>query len=128
MVRYTQVTSLSDSLSRQVEGLRQHFPLSDEIGAVLLLGSCSRGEATYRSDIDILIVLTGNKLTYGKVQEIRDGVEAGFDANGQKACLSEPLPVQFTVVLRSALKSAEPAMKQALLHKIVLADPHQLCS
>lgn len=81
-----------------------------EIDAVLLIGSCSIGEATFRSDIDLLVVLRNGPLHYGRVKEIRDRIE--------EAVLSEfllkPLPIQLTVVLRSVFDTTEPAMLKAL--------------
>jgi predicted nucleotidyltransferase len=125
--QYTKIFSLNLPLSKQVDGLQRYFPLAGEIGAVLLVGSCSRGEATYRSDVDILVLLNTDKLTYGKVRDVRDRIEQGFASQGQEALLTQPLPVQFTVVLASAITTSEPGMKLALLDKVILADPYHLC-
>ena len=97
-----------------------------DILSVLLLGSCSRGTATYRSDIDILVVIDGEILNYGVVIANRDWIEAEFEKKAQLSTLTQPLEVQFTIVLKSVFNTSEPAMRDALSHAIVLADPRHL--
>ena len=67
----TEINSLSQAFasSRKVAILRQ-------VESILLIGSCSRGQATYRSDIDLLVILKEGPLTYTRVRQLRDIFES----------------------------------------------------
>ncbi len=116
---YTTVPSLVIPLNEQIKRLKKRALDFIQKGSyllrgVLLIGSCSRGTATYRSDIDLLFVLSASsELTYGFVKKIRDDFEEGEET---------PLPVQVTVVRETVFDTDEPAMKQALRESEVLAD------
>lgn len=84
--------------------------------ALLLIGSCARGTATYRSDIDLLIVARDCHLDYGRVVEWRNRIEGVLETNAVETVL----PCQFTFVLSSVRTTSEPAMRQALAKSIVL--------
>ena len=78
--------------------------------------------ATYRSDIDLLVILKEGKLDYGRVKQIRDEIERHFSSVGAENVLRSPLPVECTVVLRSVFRTIEPAMKEALNFAVILSD------
>lgn len=116
--------SLKNTLKAQIVELQSVFSrFSDpHLLGVLLFGSCARGEATYRSDVDILLVFETSHLTYGFVQSARDNVEKHFRNSGKELALSKPLPVQTTVVASSVFATNEPGMTQALTESLLLFD------
>lgn len=111
-VQPTSIPSLLEPLRKEIFLLCDLFinNTHPEITAVLLFGSCARGSATYRSDVDLLVILCGSQLTYSKVQEIRDWCEKNIEAK----LTQKPLPLQITVVLECVFRTTEPGMKQAL--------------
>jgi predicted nucleotidyltransferase len=125
-VQYSQVSSLQAPLKSQIDSIKASFPINANILSTLLLGSCSRGTATYRSDIDILVVIDGEILNYGVVTSTRDWIESEFEKKAQLSTLTQPLEVQFTIVLKSVFNTSEPAMRDALSHAIALVDPLHL--
>ncbi len=71
---YSRVESLQPLLADQVLNIAERLkvaPLMQEILGVLLTGSCARGEATYRSDIDFLVILRDPPLNYSRVTKLR---------------------------------------------------------
>ncbi len=122
MQQFTSIPSLKDPLQQQIQNLQAGLArFQDEnVAGILLIGSCSRGEATYRSDIDLLLILNEAQLKYDRVQEIRNSVELHFQRMGCQELLETPLPVQLTVVLKSVFTTQEPAMIEALQRAIVL--------
>ena len=119
---YTQIPSLRESLGKQLNELSSLFPRISSIDAVLLIGSCSVGKATYRSDIDLLIILGEEKITYDKVVLIRNQIEEHFTKLGRPDLLSQPLPSQITVVGKSVVSTQEPEMRRAITHSIPIFD------
>lgn len=120
-ISYTQVPSLVSILEGEIESIRQtllHIFTDSEIMGCLLIGSCSRGEATYRSDIDLLIVLCEGPLTYSRVRDLRDR----FDEKWAASQGTSPLHCELHFVLRSVFETKEPAMRKALLTAISLID------
>ena len=85
---------------------------------VLLIGSTSRGMATYRSDIDLLVVLKDGDLHFGRVQNLRDHLDHAL-----ADVADTPLPIHANFVLPSVIDTKEPAMQRALLSAIILWDP-----
>jgi predicted nucleotidyltransferase len=119
---FTTVKSLTQPLEQQICTLAAGFTpglLEGEIEGVLLSGSCARGEATHRSDIDLLVVLKSGPLNYSRVQRLRDALEEAIPAE----TLSAPLQVNFQFVLASVFETQEPAMAQALVEARILVDP-----
>jgi predicted nucleotidyltransferase len=121
--RFTKVPSLGPLLDRQISELKRFLPHLKEVKGILLSGSCARGEATYRSDIDLLIILENGPLNYSRVQQIRDNIEQGLIAQSKADLLDAPLPVQITVVLDSVFSTSEPAMRDALKSALILVNP-----
>src|ERR1700733_10849189 len=113
MFLYSRVPSLIPLLHRQIQGLKDHFPDMRDILGVMLTGSCSSGQATYRSDVDLLVILRDGPLNFGRVREIRDTIEMGYRKQNRAEFLNDPLPIQITVVLKSVFSTSEPAMKEA---------------
>ncbi len=123
MGSFTKVPTLIPLLDYQMEEIKKNFPRDLEIVGALLIGSCSSGTATYRSDIDILVVLKEGRLTYDRVKNIRDQFESHFQGIGKEELLNKPLPVEITVVMSSVFSTIEPAMKGALSIAHILYDP-----
>ena len=121
---YSQVPSLQEPLSLQIVGIAKQFPISSKIRGVALIGSCSIGQATYRSDVDLLVIVGAQQLTYSDVVKMRDEVENHFESKGFAELCSNPLPIQVTVVLESVFLTEEPAMRDALKTAIPLFDPN----
>ena len=66
--------SLLPKLEYQVSKLKDELPaLLKTLGGVgaVMVGSCSRGEATYRSDLDLLVVMGAGSIKYTSVQKWR---------------------------------------------------------
>lgn len=122
MNAFTQIPSLIQPLKNQVLELQRHWPKNEEILGVLLIGSCSKGEATYRSDVDLLIISKIPKLTYEYVKTLRTSLEKDFIESGHSDLLQKPLEVQMTIVQESVFLTIEPAMQDALRHAIILRD------
>ncbi|MCM2322689.1 MAG: nucleotidyltransferase domain-containing protein [Oligoflexia bacterium] len=124
MAQFTQVPSLIAPLDEQLRGIRAILKsIKDpEISGALLTGSCSTGKATYRSDIDILVLLAEGPLNYARTRSVRDRLEATFKDAGRLELLEKPLEVQFTVVLESVFATREPAMRAALRSAHLLSD------
>ncbi len=98
------------------ERLKSAFAAEAE--GVLLTGSCSRGEATYRSDIDLLVVLKAGPLNYERVQKLRDCADRAFESD--QASLVLKLEIHF--VLPSVFETQEPAMIEAIrLSQVLVA-------
>lgn len=120
MVRYTAVASLTPLLETQVSSLIKVLPVvfspNESMGA-LLIGSCSRGQATYRSDLDILVILQTGSLTYSRVQSLRDQFEQCWSKSN-----AGPLPCQINFVLPTVFETSEPAMQNALRDAVILHD------
>lgn len=118
---YTAVASLERPLKKEIEligfELERHLSQLNALG-VLLTGSCSEGKATYRSDIDLLVLVKEGPLTYGQVCKLREQVERVLGPKKQM-----PLPVEVHFVLPSVFETKEPAMKKALAAAQKLCDP-----
>ena len=59
----------------------------EDVGRVILFGSCSRGTQTDNSDIDLLLVLNsdGSSLPFGKLEEkVGVAIYEQFDSNYKK--------------------------------------------
>ncbi len=120
---FSSVPTLQPLLAEQIIALQKLLPSLQMVEAIYLVGSCSRSTATYRSDIDLLVVLNVKKLTFTTVQAIRDEFENYFETIGHANLLVLPLPIQITVVLDSVFATTEPAMLQALEKALPLFDP-----
>jgi predicted nucleotidyltransferase len=109
----TSVPSLAGKLEAQLRSLREALAaasIAGEFQEVLVIGSVSRGEATYRSDIDLLFILREGPLNYSRVQDLRDRLEHQvLEKVSERA-----LPVQAQFVLPSVRETREPAMRSAL--------------
>lgn len=128
MPPHTQVKSLIQPLQEQMAHLKRllgNYRQEHFLGAILF-GSCCRGEATYRSDIDILLVFEAMDLNLAVVQKTRDLVEAFFIAHNAESTLQKPLPVEFQVVLFSVFSTQEPEMLKNLKQGIILSDKQGL--
>ncbi len=115
--RFSSVASLEPKLRKQIENIATRLPKllpENEVWGCLLIGSCSRGAATFRSDIDLLFILKSPPLDYERVSKLRDGLEKQWD--------QDPLPIQCTFVLENVFSTSEPAMQQALKSAWVLWD------
>lgn len=118
---YTQVPSLKRGLSQQIEELRTRLELfcpQHDLAGIVLIGSCSRQHATYRSDIDLLGILNSGPLHFSRVQQLRDALEKLID----RELLSQPLPVEIHFVLSDVFHTQEPEMRKALKDGIILVD------
>lgn len=125
---FTAISSLLTPLREQIAGIKNILSKFDQdffVGAILF-GSCSRGEATYRSDIDIMLIFDQSNLDFKFVQTTRDLVEGHFLAHNSSKLLSTPLPVEFQVVRVSAFSSTEEEMKKNLHTGIVLVDKNNI--
>lgn len=126
MRRFTSVPSLIEPLRTQIRGLVSGLrSYSDpRVSGIVLTGSCSRGEATYRSDVDLLVILGlgPGALNYSVTREIRDSIESHFKRLDADELLRQPLPVEVTVVLESVFETQEPAMLDALNKCLLIQD------
>lgn len=115
----SQVPSLNPKLEKVLEDLRKKFPanLLPLLDSVLLIGSASRGAATYRSDLDLLVVLREGPLQFERVRSLRDQFEREWLQH-----IQSPLPFQVNFVLPSVRSTQEPAMRDALTKAIMLID------
>lgn len=98
-------------MHRQLLELRARLgraSIAREFRQVLVIGSVSRGEATYRSDVDLLVILRQGPLNYARVQDLRRRLEEEVISG------SEGLEVQAQFVLPGVHQTTEPAMRQAL--------------
>ena len=96
--KYTKVPSLQPKLEAQISEIRTRLAGADlraELDEVLLVGSCSRGEATYRSYVDLLVILRNGPLNYRRVCRLRDRFDHEVLVNSQRHCL--PVEVQFVL-------------------------------
>ncbi|MGZ3746422.1 MAG: nucleotidyltransferase domain-containing protein [Pseudobdellovibrionaceae bacterium] len=121
---YTKVPSLIDPLAQQIQGIKAHLESFDQeffLGAILF-GSCSRAEATYRSDIDIMLIFDQNNLDFSFVQKTRDRIENHFSVHKLSHLLNEPLKAEFQVVRFSVFQSKEDEMKNNLKTGLCLVD------
>lgn len=121
---YTKIPSLQGLLHIQIESLKTgltQYAQKQFVGA-LLFGSCCRGEATYRSDIDILLVFEQISLNFSFVQQTRDAIEKHFTDRGLGNLLRQPLRVEFQVVRDSVFQTSDPVMKSNLEMGIILVD------
>ena len=125
---YTRVKTLNLPLIEQIERLK-HLLLGYQqqgfLGAILF-GSCSKGRATYRSDIDILLVFDQEDLNFSMTHKTRNGVEEYFKSQKAEGVLLSPLPVEFQVVRRSVFLTKEPEMLKNLKQGILLVDKQDL--
>ncbi len=116
-MRFSNVPSLQGPLEEEIKKLATF--LKEEFDAIafgsLLIGSCSRGDANYRSDVDILVVLKEGPLKYERVVKLR----GAFDS---RATLGEPLGYQLNFVLSDVFETEEPAMREALRKAVILVD------
>ncbi len=123
MSSWTQIPSLRAALEKQIRGIIADFPrdvLESEIEGIFLVGSCSEGKATYRSDLDLLVVLKNPPLKYGRVVDLREKIEAKMPL----AALSEPLACEFHFVLPDVADTSEPAMMDSISKATILIDPY----
>jgi predicted nucleotidyltransferase len=125
--QYTKVKSLVRPLLEQITKIQyvlSQYKQSHFVGA-LLFGSCSRGQATYRSDIDIMLIFAQDDLNFSFVQKTRDQAEWFFAAHKMSEALCEPLQVEFQVVRNTIFNSKEPATIENLHHGKILVDPSE---
>ena len=121
---FTQVPSLSEPLRLSIEQLPKIVAdafSSREILGVLLIGSCSTGQASYLSDIDLLIVLREGPLKYGRVCAFREQWDRVLLKKG-----SLSLPVHTNYILPEAFQTHEPAMRKALRNAMIILDPEKI--
>lgn len=123
---YSTVPSLQPKLAEQIETLHGAFAKTfpQSVLGCYLIGSCARGEATYRSDIDLLAVINKPTPQFSDVQEIRDHFEQSLAKLGFDSLAREPLPVQISIVGTTVFATQDPAMLQNLLEGIILFDPN----
>ncbi|MGE0525800.1 MAG: nucleotidyltransferase domain-containing protein [Bdellovibrionales bacterium] len=121
-MKFTQVPSLQVPLSRQVRGLSSDLDQIRPVGilGVLLIGSCARGTATYRSDVDLLVILDQRAFKAHDVRAVQELLENQLQAH------NDPLPLQFVVVGKSVFQTQEPAMMGNLRDSLILYDPQRL--
>jgi predicted nucleotidyltransferase len=122
--KYTQVPSLIQPLELQIEGLKKilkNFKLHHLIG-IALFGSCSKGKATYRSDIDLIFIFDQQDLNFSFVKNTRDEVENYFKSLQKENLLEKPLPVEIQVVRDSVFLTTETEMINNLKHCLILLD------
>ncbi|MGZ3769124.1 MAG: nucleotidyltransferase domain-containing protein [Bdellovibrio sp.] len=121
---YTSIPSLATPLDQQISGLKSVIQLYDQnfFKGAVLFGSCCRGEATYRSDIDIMLIFDQKNLDYTFVQKTRDSIEEFFLKHNAQQLLNSPLPVEFQVVRSSVFSTTENEMKTNLRCGIILVD------
>lgn len=115
-------------LREQISGIKAILNTFDQdsfVGAILF-GSCSRGTATYRSDVDIMLIFEQNDLDFKFVQNTRDSVEHHFFKHGSSILLTTPLSVEFQVVRASVFSSTEEEMKKNLRTGIILTDKYNI--
>lgn len=125
---FTAIPSLLVPLREQITGIKNILNTFHQdlfVGAILF-GSCSRGNATYRSDIDIMLIFEQNNLDFKFVQTTRDSVENHFFKHGSSTLLKTPLPVEFQVVRTSVFSSTEEEMKKNLRTGIILTDKNNI--
>jgi predicted nucleotidyltransferase len=117
-MNWSRIPSLNPRIESALATFIAAFPTSlrSQAVEVLLIGSASRGEATYRSDLDVLVVLRAGPLTFSRVQELRDLLDRETLGNLQDS----PLEFQVQFALASVFHSEEPAMREALKHARVL--------
>lgn len=111
--------TLKAPLTQQIGAIQKAIPeiaKQIDVSAVLLTGSCSRGEATFRSDIDLLFVLNKAAPTYSSIKQWRDLIESKVSGI--------PLPIQAHFVSRLVEKTVEPAIRMAISDAQILFDPH----
>ena len=120
-MKWTHVPSLSDPLDEQIRGIERGFPpdVLEQAEGVLLTGSASRGEATYRSDLDLLVVLRQPPLSYERVVALRRRIEEAMP----EGALERPLAADIHFILPSAFATEEKAMSAALNNAVILLDP-----
>lgn len=122
--QYTRIKSLVIPLSEQItkiQSLLSQYKQNQFAGA-MLFGSCSRREATYRSDIDVMLIFDQDELNFSFVQKTRDSVESFFAVNQMSAVLIEPLRVEFQVVRINIFNSKEQATIKNLRQGQLLFD------
>jgi predicted nucleotidyltransferase len=116
---FSSVKSLQPQVASQIAAVKATFVACrwPDVVALLLIGSCAEGTATYRSDIDFLVVMkTSFPLTYSQVVAYRDQIEQAMNTRQVPECL----PCQFTFVLETVRLSDEPAMTAALRKSVTL--------
>jgi predicted nucleotidyltransferase len=121
---YSSVPTLQPKIEiqmRQIQSALLTLSVVNLVG-IILYGSVARGHATYRSDVDLLVIIRQDTLTYSDVQLVRDLIEAHFNQLGLSEILEAPLPVQLTVVRDSVFNSTEPDLQEALLSGIIFLD------
>lgn len=127
MSAYTKVSSLKAPLKEQLDQLAEMLTSfskeNNQIEGVLLTGSCSRGEATYRSDVDLLFVVRDSSLIkFSEVQKNRDKLENFLNRMGKSTLLNKPLELQSIFVSLDVFETEEPAMSEALSKAIIFVD------
>lgn len=121
---YTKVPSLILPLQNQIEALRAYFAASAPalgLERVILFGSCARGEATYRSDVDLMLVLAEGPLTFARSSALKERVESETESSGIRSAL----PLQLTCVLSSIDASQDPGTRDALQFSSILFQASQ---
>ncbi len=121
---WTKVPSLGLKLEAQMDHIKRTFPtdlFKTQVEGVLLTGSCSQGKATYRSDIDFLVILKHPPLTYSRVCQLRDQIESKMSSERTQS----PLGCEFHFVLMDVFSTREPAMAQSLLDSVIFIDPNR---
>lgn len=121
---YTKVPSLKEKLEQQISALRTRLgevlTRDAQYFGFLLTGSCARSDATYRSDIDVLVILDEGELKAERVARLRENLESSMQPG--------VLEVQFTFILKTSLNTSEPGLKQALHESALLAERNGLLS
>jgi hypothetical protein len=79
----------------------------------LLVGSCASGKATYRSDVDVLVILKAAPLIYSRICALRDRFDQAWQKTG-------PLDCHLNFVLTNVFETSDPAMKHALHGAVTL--------
>lgn len=121
---YSRVPSLQGVLSEAIKSLMTVLGSNASklgLSRILLIGSCAYGKATYRSDIDLLLVLENEKLSFATTRQKRDAIDALIARSGLKL----PLELDIHCILPASLQTKEAGMRQALETSVVLFDSEE---
>jgi len=92
---FSKVPSLAPLLSNQVKEIVRNFPRQKAFHRLYLFGSAARGEATFRSDLDLAVIINTSP-TASLVGRLRDEIESAL-GTGSKTW-NEPLACQFQFI------------------------------
>lgn len=81
------IEQLPASFVDTINSIMEIIMTVDDVGKVIMFGSCSRGTQTDHSDIDLLLVLNsdGSNMPFGKLEEkVGISIYEQFDSNYKK--------------------------------------------